>query len=86
MLKSIVRWDGHSPHTCACVCDGMVIPHACVVLSQMVIPHIACDGMVIPHACVLSETVIPHIVYNGMVIPHVIKKIKKVKKNLVEDL
>ena len=83
MLKSIVRWDDHSPRTCVCVCDEMVIPQACVVLSEMVIPHIVCHGKVIPHTCVLSETVIPHIVYDGMVIPHVIKKLKK---NLVEDL
>ena len=79
MLKSIVRWDGHSPRTWHVNCDGTVIPHA-YVLSEMVIPHIVCDGTVIPHACVLSEMVIPHTVYDGMVIPHVIKKF------LVEDL
>ena len=69
------------PHVHAYVnCDGMVIPHALSVLSEMVIPHIVCDGTVIPHACVVSEMVIPHIVYDGMVIPHIMKKF------LVEDL
>ena len=38
------------PHVHAYVnCDGMVIPHALSVLSEMVIPHIVYDGMVIPH-------------------------------------
>ena len=63
MLKSIVRWDGHSPRTCVCELRWDGHSPRIVCLSEMVIPHIVYDGMVIPH--VIKKILVEDLRWDG---------------------